>query len=146
MIFSIKYRTFGLALGLLCGVTFAVSRGAAESPRADHEDLSYYLNADGTRAPVRNADEWQRRRTQIIDGIQEVMGPLPNPKQPVPLDVQIVEEHQEDGYILRKLAYHTDDPNKRVRAWLLLPTDKSTERRPAVLCLQQTTPNGKNSP
>jgi predicted dienelactone hydrolase len=74
------------------------------------------------------------------------MGPLPNPKQPVSLDVQVVEEHQEDGYIRRKLAYHTDDPNKRVRAWLLLPTDKSTEKCPAVLCLQQTTPNGKNSP
>ena len=146
-----------LALSLLCGVIVAVSRVAAESPRvADHADLSYYLKADGTRAPIRNPNDWMHRREQILTGMQEAMGPLPNPKQPVPLDIQIVEEHQEDGLIRRKLAYHTDDPHKRVHAWLLLPASnprragsvsaRSEPRTPAVLCLQQTTPNGKNSP
>jgi len=113
---------------------------------ADHADLTYYRKPDGARAPVRNPDDWMRRREQIVAGIQEAMGPLPNPQKPVPLNVQVVEEQQEDGYVRRKLAYHTDDANKRVRAWLLVPTDKSIEKRPAVLCLQQTTVNGKNSP
>ena len=36
----------------------------------------------------------------------------------MPLDVQILEEHKEDGYVRRKIAYHTDDPKKRIRAWL----------------------------
>lgn len=119
----------------------------AEPPaNRDHTDLQYYTAPDGKRAPVRNVNEWMRRREQILAGIEEAMGPLPNPRRPVPLDVQVIEEHQEDGYVRRKVAYHTDDPNKRVRAWLLVPTEKSTEKRPAVLCLQQTTPNGKNSP
>lgn len=122
-----------------------------------HEDLSYYLTPDGKQAPVRTADDWQHRREQILTGMQEAMGPLPSPKQPVPLDIQIVEEYHENGLIRRKLAYHTDDPHKRVRAWLLLPlspgegrgegnTSANPKRHPAALCLQQTTPNGKNSP
>jgi dienelactone hydrolase len=78
--------------------------------------------------------------------MQEAMGPLPHPKSPVPLDVQILENHNENGYVRRKIAYHTDDPNALVHAWLLLPTDTDSHRRPAVLCLHQTTPNGKDSP
>jgi dienelactone hydrolase len=33
-----------------------------------------------------------------------------------------------------------------LRAWLLLPTAGNVQRRPAVLCLHQTTPSGKDSP
>jgi dienelactone hydrolase len=147
MFYSTNYQACGLSLWLLCGATFYVSYAIAEPPpHANHEDLTYYLKPDGTRAPIRNRDDWQQRRKSIIAGMEEAMGPLPSPKKPVPLDVQIVEEHNEDGYIRRKLAYHTDDPAKRVRAWLLLPTIKTSEKRPAVLCLQQTTKNGKDSP
>jgi dienelactone hydrolase len=126
---------------------------AAEPPRyAEHQDLSYYLRPDGTRAPIRTPADWKKRRAHIIAGIEEAMGPLPRPAEPIPLDVQIVEEHQDDGYVRRKLAYHTDDNTKRVRAWLLLPIPfeevrgEGVLRRPAMLCLQQTTLNGKDSP
>jgi pimeloyl-ACP methyl ester carboxylesterase len=147
MFFSTHYQACGLALWLLCGATFSVSYAIAEPPTySNHEDLSYYLKPDGTRAPIHSPDDWQMRRKSIIAGMEEALGPLPNPKKPVPLDVQIVEEHKEDGYIRRKLAYHTDDPAKRVRAWLLLPTIKTSEKRPGILCLQQTTKNGKDSP
>lgn len=149
------YRLFLSYFALVLAATGAVPLCASAVPPS-HEDLSYYLKSDGTQARIRNADDWQRRRAQIITGIEEAMGPLPRPEKTVPLDVQIVEEHQEDGYIRRKVAYHTDDPHKRVRAWLLLPSPdrpragsvsaRSNPRRPAVLCLQQTTLNGKNSP
>jgi dienelactone hydrolase len=126
---------------------------AAEPSRyAEHQDLSYYLRSDGTRAPIHTSADWEKRRAHIIAGIEEAMGPLPRPAEPIPLDVQVVEEHQDDGYIRRKLAYHTDDKTKRVRAWLLHPLapgegrGEGILRRPAMLCLHQTTPGGKDSP
>ncbi len=123
------------------------SLATAEPPQAvDHSDLSFYLTPDNSRAPIRTAADWQRRRQQILAGMQEAMGPLPNPKTPVPLDVQILEETKQDGYTRRKIAYHTDDAKTRTHAWLLLPTGGSATKRPAVLCLHQTTPNGKDSP
>ncbi len=98
----------------------------------------------------------------IIAGMEQVMGPLPHPASPVPLDAQTLEEHKEDGYIRRKIAYHTDDATQLVHAWLLLPLPSGEGGRaarpgegalpsaphglPAVLCLHQTTPNGKDSP
>lgn len=129
------------------------------APRyTEHQDLSYYLRADGSRTELRNPSDWKVRRRHIISGIEEAMGPLPRPTAPVPLDVQILEEHNTDGLIRRKLAYHTDRPNQRVKAWLLMPAFEKPRRagsvsarsdppkRPAILCLHQTTPNGKDSP
>jgi len=122
---------------------------AAEEPSAHdrtHHDLSYYLLADGTRARIRTPADWQQRRRQIIASMEQVMGPLPRPQQPVPLEMQVIEEQRLDGLVRRKLAYHTDRRDHRVSAWLLLPNDDPAQRRPAVLCLHQTTPRGKDSP
>jgi dienelactone hydrolase len=115
---------------------------------SSHQDLTFYLGSDGTSVPIRTAADWQHRREQILAGMQEVMGPLPRPAKPVPLDFQAVEEHQDDGYIRRKLVYHTDAADKVVKAWLLIPNSgsgASPGRRSAVLCLHQTTPHGKDS-
>ena len=80
--------------------------------------------------------------------MQEVMGKLPHPRKAVPLEIRTVEEHQEKGYLRRKIAYHTNDARDIVEAWLLLPTDEhgNASRRPAMLCLHQTTLHGKDSP
>jgi hypothetical protein len=78
--------------------------------------------------------------------MQDVMGRLPRPAKRVPLDVQVIEEHRHDGLIRRKLSYHTDRQDKRVRSWLLMPEEKSAARRPAMLCLHQTNTRGKDSP
>jgi dienelactone hydrolase len=126
----------------------------AEPPRyPTHDDLSFYVAADGSHQPIRTAEDWRHRRADIIAGMEQVMGALPHPEKPVPLDVEVVEEHQDDGYIRRKVAYHTDDPKQKVHAWLLLPrragsvSDRSTEaKHPAVLCLHQTFTEGKDSP
>lgn len=118
---------------------------AAEPPAyTEHQDLSYFLEADGMRRPIRTATEWGQRRAHILHGMQLAMGPLPRPERPTPLDVEVVEEHESDGLVRRKLAYHTDRPDRRVSAWMLMPRD--ARRLPAVLCLHQTTPRGKDSP
>ena len=144
----------GLLLALLlCNVAFSEDVKSTPPSYIEHQDLSYYLRDDGARAPIRTPADWEKRRAQILAGMEQVMGPLPHPKTPVPLDVQTLEEHQEDGYIRRKIEYHTGDPKQTVRAWLLLPsasgkgaTGEGALKRPAVLCLHQTNVRGKDSP
>lgn len=148
---AIRRLTFAILATMLLA-------GDAESAIADeftdHQDLTYFTRADGRRALIRTVDDWSQRRSQILDGMQQVMGSLPQPMPPVPLAVQVLEEHQEAGYLRRKIAYHTDDQKLRVRAWLLIP-DVASKRRevssaqaikhPAVLCLHQTIRQGKDS-
>jgi pimeloyl-ACP methyl ester carboxylesterase len=132
---------------------FAEVGNANDANYDAHQDLAYYWQSNGDKAPVKTASDWEQRRKQILAGMQEVMGPLPHPDKRAPLEVQVVEEHQDDGYTRRKLAYHTDRAAAVTHAWLLLPrhgenTDASCSKAklPAVLCLHQTTPNGKDSP
>jgi dienelactone hydrolase len=125
--------------------------GRAAEPKhapsySNHQDLSYYLRPDGRRVEIRSVKDWQTRRRHILSGMEEAMGPLPRPAKPVALDVQTLEEHEENGLVRRKLAYHTDRTDQRVHAWLLMPADEKRQHRPAVLCLHQTTPEGKDSP
>jgi dienelactone hydrolase len=133
-------------IAIVTAATVVVAQRTAPPDYAEHHDLSYVLRADGTRAAIRTADEWQQRRQHILMGMETAMGSLPRPEQPVSLDVEVLEEHKGDSFIRRKVAYHTDRADKCVRAWLLLPTGEEIQRRPAVLCLHQTTPSGKDSP
>jgi hypothetical protein len=83
---------------------------------AEHYDLSYFLDSGGSRTVIRTPDDWHERRKHIILGMEAVMGPLPRPAQPVPLDVEVIAEEKGEGFVRRKVAYHTDRPDKRVRA------------------------------
>jgi dipeptidyl aminopeptidase/acylaminoacyl peptidase len=137
-----------IASAAIAQTSAPVTPPATSPAHTDHQDLSIYAQPDGTRTPIRTPADWQHRRAQILTGMQEAMGPFPHPKSAVPLGVQTIEEHKEDGYIRRKIAYHTDDPKQVVHAWLLLPVAGPSEagpKRPAVLCLHQTGPNGKDS-
>jgi pimeloyl-ACP methyl ester carboxylesterase len=163
-----RFCIIGVCTWLLSGIVwhhsrcanevFAEERIAIAGERGSRQDLTYFRQSDGSRALINTPADWQQRREQILAGMQEVMGPLPQPDKPVPLDVQILEEYNEDGCVRRKLAYHTDNAKSLTQAWLLIPLpageDRAEEatggqqhrRRPAVLCLHQTTPNGKDSP
>jgi dienelactone hydrolase len=127
---------------------FSVTTSAKE-PAApvytEHQDLSYVLLDDGEREAIDSLEDWQLRRAHIVAGMEEVMGALPRPEKPVPLDVEVLEEHRDGELVRRKLAYHTDRADYRVKAWLLTPAETESPR-PAMLCLHQTTPSGKDSP
>ncbi len=110
----------------------------------EHQDLSYYLDADGGRHAVDSVTDWNIRRQHILTHMQTVMGPLPLPEHPVPLDVRILEEVAVGSLARQKISYHTDSRH-RVSAYLFLPSE-GVKPAPAVLCLQQTTKNGKQEP
>ncbi len=69
--------------------TIAVS-GAAVS----HADLSQYTNADGTSAPIRTPADWAIRRQQILEGMQQAMGPLPEATASMDFDIQVTEDRR----------------------------------------------------
>ena len=119
------------------------------SSYGDRRDLTYVLDDDLNRRPIRAAGDWHVRREQILAAVEDVMGPLPRPRASQPLDVKVLEESVEGDLIRRKVSYHTDRSDQRVDAWLLLPKDfaiASPQSLSAVLCLHQTTLPGKDQP
>ena len=100
---------------------------------------------DGTERHVKSAREWESRRREILAAMERVMGPLPHPAHREPLDVRVESEVRAERYVRRKLSYASVS-GERVPAYLLLPTGPDQGKRPAALCLHQTTPLGKDEP
>jgi dienelactone hydrolase len=127
-------------------LALATSDRCADPPNYnEHQDLSYYLSDDGIRHPIHTVADWEVRRAHVAAHMQSVMGPLPHPDEPVPLDLQTLEETDlGEGLLRRKIAYHTDSADQTVSAYLFLP--EAGDRLPAVLCLHQTTAIGKEEP
>ena len=86
-------------------------------------------------------ETWATRREEIRGRIAAVLGDLPDEK--VPLEVEIIEEEQKEGYLQRKIEYSVE-PDDRVRAYLLVPDDLEGAA-PAVMCLHGTSDPGKLS-
>ena len=145
---EVRYQTPGGEFIISYAAGYPVGRfdPAAQPPEyAEHQDLSYYLDAAGKRQPITTADDWQVRRAHIVAHLQRVTGRLPGESFRVPLAVQVLEERRIGKLICRKLSFQSD-PFDRVPAWLFLPAAPAAERLPAALCLHQTTPAGKDEP
>ncbi len=110
----------------------------------DHTDLTYFLDASGKLQPIRTTADWNERRASILTAMQEVMGPLPGEGRRVPLDVSEAESVPMPKFVRKKITYAAESGD-RVPAYLLLPIG-GAERRPAMLCLHQTTDIGKGEP
>jgi dienelactone hydrolase len=80
-------------------------------------------------------------RAGPLDGVQEVMGPLPNIDHRAPLEVRILETKQLEHYVRKRLTY-VPEAGSLVHAWLLIPN--GAHGAPAVLCLHPTTGIGKD--
>jgi hypothetical protein len=75
---------------------------------ADHFNLLQYMDDQGQLHPVKTAEDWQRRRQDILLAMQQVMGDLPPRDHLPPLDVQITERFTGDGFERLKLTYVAD--------------------------------------
>lgn len=146
---TIRYRTTNGSFEIDYAQGFPVGRfvaNAAPPEYPSHHDLSFVLGRDGEKQAIQSLADWAKRREHIVAHFQRVTGPLPSPLRRVPLDVKVVEEVQVGKLIRRKLTYQSD-PTDRVSAFLFLPVrDATATKRPAVLCLQQTTNAGKDEP
>ena len=123
-------------------LTFVFSSAliAAEDPvRLDRNDLFQYRDASGKVQPVATPEDWQKRRAEILRGMQEVMGRLPGQDRRVPLDLKVEEEADLGTYVRRLITYQSE-PESRTPAYLCIPKDVLVGKRtaPAVLCLHPT--------
>ena len=111
----------------------------AKPARLDRTDLLTFHAPDGTVQTVKTPADWQKRREEILRGMQTVMGALPGPEKRCALDVQIEEEVDAGDHIRRKITYAAE-PGGRARAFLLIPKAAlaGKEKFPAVLCLHGT--------
>ncbi|MBB73130.1 MAG: hypothetical protein CMJ75_01310 [Planctomycetaceae bacterium] len=121
---------------------------AAPPPTAwkyeNHAHLQVFRNERGVPQPITTPHEWAQRRQHILAGMERAMGPLPSTTQRVPLAMQIHETKPLSGYRRHKISF-ASEPGDRVPAFLLIPNDVK-QRRPAMLCLHQTTAIGKGEP
>jgi dienelactone hydrolase len=91
----------------------------------------------------RSLADWQSRRVRTLDGMQKVMGPLPaKTKEPFALGVESVEQLEK---VVRKKVEFVPEIGDRLTAYLIVPK-KVEGKRPAMLCLHQTTKIGKGEP
>jgi dienelactone hydrolase len=73
-----------------------------------------------------------------------VMGPLPESRQRVPLEVEVLGREESERWYRQHISFQSD-PHHRVRAWLYLPRDLASDTlRPAMLCLHPTSSLGKD--
>ncbi|MCC6341227.1 MAG: alpha/beta fold hydrolase [Bryobacterales bacterium] len=96
--------------------------------------------ASAHQAPTRRV--WEQRRPNVLERMQEVMGPLPVMKGSPSIDSGA--EFDGGTYVRRHIRYEAE-AGDWVPAWLLLPKTRRG-RVPAVLCLHQTTRIGKDEP
>lgn len=112
----------------------------AEAPaRLDRDNLLLFRGPDGNVLPVKSADDWQKRRAEILQGMQSVMGKLPGDDRRVPLDIK-VEEDVDAGSYRRQLITYQSEPDSRTPAYLCIPKAVFGLKRKtqAVLCLHPT--------
>jgi dienelactone hydrolase len=123
-------------------LAFAVALSAFAGPPTpfypDKAKLLVYREG-GKEHQVRTAADWEKRRQHILAGMEQAMGPLPDAKTKVPLDVRYVEEERAGRFVRKKLTFAVAK-GERVTAYLLIPAERKG-KAPAVLCLHET--NGK---
>src|SRR5205085_5791431 len=80
----------------------------------------------------------------VLAAVQAVLGVLPDSAQRVPLDPKVLSETAAAGYVRKKVTYGSDR-DSRVTAYLLTPANVR-QGAPAMLCLHDDTPSGKDEP
>lgn len=134
MMTSLRQTMLALTFASVCSLVVAQEPG-----RLDRDNLLQYRGADGRVLPVTGAADWEKRRAEILAGMQHVMGALPGNERRVPLQVEIVEEADAGSYVRRLITYQAD-ADSPTPAYLCIPKDvlAGKRRAPAVLCLHPT--------
>lgn len=119
-----------------------VSGNRVLAPRLPRDKLLVYRDADNRQQPVKSVADWQKRRNEILNGMQAVMGRmLGREEKQCPFDVQVEEEIDQGSYVRRLITY-CSEPGSRVPAYLCIPKTllaaDGKAKAPAILCLHGT--------
>ena len=128
-------------IAAVCGLLLRSSSAGEPDflDRLPHTNLLVYRTTGTNIVPVQSTAEWQRRRAEILRGMQAIMGPLPSMQKRCPLDLRTEEEVEETSFVRRFITY-SSEPGSRVPAWLLIPKAalRGHDGFPAILALHPT--------
>lgn len=99
---------------------------------ANIPDLLYYRDASGNKKPVKAAADWQRKRQQILLGMEEAMGKLPDRKHLPALDPVFTDSFKTATYTRYTINFAVAE-NERLPAYLYVPHQKSKKKRLAAM-------------
>lgn len=132
----------------LIAVLLVTTTALAKEPPLSHQRVMQFINAQGQVQPVKSREDWQRRRLQILAGMQEAMGPMADRSKRPPLDMKVLEEVEQESTKRQTVSFvaelDADGKPDRVTAYLWLPAGRAEGKRlPAILALHPTGPLGK---
>jgi len=134
-----------LVFGSMVFAARAADEPAGSPTYSDHSRLLYYLDAGGKEQAVTTAGDWRKRRSHILAGMQQAMGPLPDRSNLPPLDVQVRESETVtgEGYTRLTISF-VAEAGDRIPAYLYLPAGRPLDdKRAAILALHPTGAAGK---
>jgi lysophospholipase L1-like esterase/dienelactone hydrolase len=114
-------------------------------PAKDRQRVDIYTDHAGEVHPVKTAKNWQRRRAEILCGMQEAMGRLPDRSHLPKPQVKILSTEKKDGYEETSLLLKIERDGDDVPALLLVPDHAPGAKLPAMLALHETINTGKGA-
>ena len=106
-------------------------------------DLLWYFDESGVKKQVKTLKEWEIKRSQILNSMQEAMGTLPSFAGLPDMDIQVIEETKEQNYTRQNITFNVA-PNEIISAYLYIPDKKQRQiKLPAILALHSTGSLGK---
>jgi dienelactone hydrolase len=131
---------------LLSCVTWGLLGAEPGTPPSysNRTNLLITLDASGHAKPVRTAADWRRRREDILDNMERVMGPVPMQWRSLPLELRVLEQTKLERFTRKRITLRVE-PDDLLTAFLLVPNAR-VGKLPALLCLHQTIDIGKDEP
>ncbi len=108
--------------------------------QSGRSDLVPLLGEGANR--ITSVAAWEVKRQQFASTIQQILG-KPEIVKPPLLEVRELGVEELDGYTRRHIKIKTE-PDDWIPAYLLVPKKRAVPRIPAMLCLHQTMPQGKD--
>ncbi len=111
---------------------------APANPPHEHLGKLAPLLVDEAGQAITTRDGWERQRQIIRDAWLRFLGPMPEPRPPVKLEVLRTESC---GATTRQLVRYEGEPGLFVEGYLLLPNGSShaEKKRPGIVALHPTT-------
>ena len=111
---------------------------APTNPLSENAGQLASLLLDDSGQVITTRDGWERHRRNIRDAWLHFLGPMPDPRPPVHLEVLRTEIC---GAITRQLVRYESEPQLFVEGYLLLPRGSidGQQGRPGIVALHQTT-------
>jgi Prolyl oligopeptidase family len=132
-----------LTIGIMLVATGCSTRSGEGG--TEQSDLLTYLDATGAKVAVTSKEEWNQKRLQILEGMQEGMGVLPEKIGLPDFDLHFADSLKGSNYKRYSINFLVAE-NERVTAYLYIPDDiRKGKRIPAMLALHETDSLGKGS-